>query len=906
MTDAAITMKTYYVISHTHWDREWYRPLAVMRHHLTDMMDHLLQIYQDYPDYVFHLDAQTICLEDYLDIRPQRRAVLEQLVRTKKLLIGPWYVQNDFFLTSGEATVRNLLTGRRIANAFGHCEAIGYVPDQFGLIGQLPQILRGFGIDTCIFARGYDTRGAETPPVPQPNEFLWAAPDGSEVLGVFLSAWYNNAQRFSADPAKALKYLRQAGADIGSRSLTPNLLMMNGVDHLEAQEDLLPILDALNRRLPAGETVRQSTMTDFLAAVRAFLQEHPVPLRRLTGEMRHGGLNNLLQGTLSGWTPIKRRNVEAQALLELQAEPESVMLSAFTGVPADLDYPRYLWKKLIENHPHDTICACSHDRVQEDAINRLDNVISGTADLIGRTRQALLERLDRRHITPTDYLIAVFNPLPFDRSATIAAKLHLPVSEAIDRVRIVGPDGGEAPFETLSVVRRKKATLSPINLPGMIEVMETDILLRADRVPACGYRVYRVLPGDGQILRPSAGAAPGQIVENDALKVEISTGGRVDITDKIAGLTYPDVIGFTDETDTGTAYNFQPATPGDLVRLETVARCQTRVVESRRLRQTVVAEYAFERPVRYDFAASCGCAESVTNRLTACYSLTAGSSHLDVEFRVENRSAHHRLRVVVRTGIASDLTTASTAFDLVDRCRAAAHHGDQPNNGVVACADDVRQMTIFNVGLHEYEHGDHGDIALTLLRSFTTINDHDKTGTPETFADESEDFSCPKSAMIGDYRLRAALRPGRLSHAAMQNEYHAFLAPLAAVSDAADNHKFCGGRPCVQDSTLQELFFRDLPSAQTALPLENGLLRLEGRVVVSALKPAEDGSGYVLRLFNPEAQAEPVHLWFSIPPSAATMVSMDEERILSELTLNGNSLGLELSSRCIVTIKISG
>jgi len=207
MSPDASTMKTYYVISHTHWDREWYRPLAVMRRHLTEMMDHLLRIYQEYPDYVFHLDAQTICLEDYLDIRPQRRAELERLVRAKKLLIGPWYVQNDFFLTSGEATVRNLLAGRRIANAFGHCDAVGYVPDQFGLIGQLPQILRGFGIDNCIFARGYDMGGAETPPVPQPNEFLWAASDGSEVLGVFLSAWYNNAQRFSR-PASASAAVR--------------------------------------------------------------------------------------------------------------------------------------------------------------------------------------------------------------------------------------------------------------------------------------------------------------------------------------------------------------------------------------------------------------------------------------------------------------------------------------------------------------------------------------------------------------------------------------------------------------------------------------------------------------------------------------------------------------------------
>ena len=402
---------------------------------------------------------------------------------------------------------------------------------------------------------------------------------------------------------------------------------------------------------------------------------------------------------------------------------------------------------------------------------------------------------------------------------------------------------------------------------------------------------------------------PGQMLENAFLKVEISPRGRVDITDKTAGLTYLDAIGFTDETDTGTAYQFQAASPGDRVRLETIARCRTWVVESRALRQTVAAEYAFERPASYDFALRRGSAESMTNRLTASYSLAAGSPHLDLDFRVENRSAHHRLRVVVRTGILSDVTTASTAFDLVDRHRGATRHGgnpvgDQPNNGVIACADDRRQLTIFNLGLHEYEHGGNGDIALTLLRSFTSIDDHDKTETPETYANEAAEFSCPKSAMLGDYRLRAAVRPGKLARAAMQNYYHAFLAPLAAVFDSADAHKFFGGRPCVQDSTLQELFFRDLPPTQRTLPLENGLLRLEGRAVLSALKPAEDGSGYILRLFNPEGQAEPARITFAISPSTASIVSLDEERVLDELGFVGNSLDLKLPSRSIVTLNL--
>lgn len=142
------------VISHTHWDREWYFPLELMRLRLVDLLDHCCALLAEEPTYVFHLDAQTIVLEDYLSIRPEMRGELEKYVRQGRLIVGPWYLQNDFYLTSGEATVRNLLEGRRVAQRFGRCANVGYCADQFGLISQLPQILRGFGIDNCIFGRG--------------------------------------------------------------------------------------------------------------------------------------------------------------------------------------------------------------------------------------------------------------------------------------------------------------------------------------------------------------------------------------------------------------------------------------------------------------------------------------------------------------------------------------------------------------------------------------------------------------------------------------------------------------------------------------------------------------------------------------------------------------------------------
>src|SRR3970040_502948 len=118
------------VVSHTHWDREWYQPFEGSRARLVRMMDNLLDLLDRAPEYRhFVLDGQTIPLDDYLEIRPERRADIERLVREGRLVIGPGYVLPDEFLIGGESHIRNLMTGIRSARAYGKPMMGGYATD---------------------------------------------------------------------------------------------------------------------------------------------------------------------------------------------------------------------------------------------------------------------------------------------------------------------------------------------------------------------------------------------------------------------------------------------------------------------------------------------------------------------------------------------------------------------------------------------------------------------------------------------------------------------------------------------------------------------------------------------------------------------------------------------------------
>ena len=92
------SVRDLFVVSHTHWDREWYRSFHQYRMQLLNVIDRLLDLMARVPEFKhFFLDGQTVMLEDYLELRPEHADAVRCLVGEGRLHIGPWYVQPDEF-----------------------------------------------------------------------------------------------------------------------------------------------------------------------------------------------------------------------------------------------------------------------------------------------------------------------------------------------------------------------------------------------------------------------------------------------------------------------------------------------------------------------------------------------------------------------------------------------------------------------------------------------------------------------------------------------------------------------------------------------------------------------------------------------------------------------------------------
>ena len=109
--------RTYHLIPHTHWDREWYLTRAEFVCRLVPALDDLVaRLEADAAFRAFALDGQTVLLEDYLAVRPEMAARVRALVAAGRLQVGPWYVLADEQIPSGESLIRNLLAGSRDAD----------------------------------------------------------------------------------------------------------------------------------------------------------------------------------------------------------------------------------------------------------------------------------------------------------------------------------------------------------------------------------------------------------------------------------------------------------------------------------------------------------------------------------------------------------------------------------------------------------------------------------------------------------------------------------------------------------------------------------------------------------------------------------------------------------------------
>jgi alpha-mannosidase len=952
-------MRKLHLVSHTHWDREWYLTFQQFRLKLVRLVDKLLSILESDPDYRhFMLDGQTIVLDDYLYMRPENAATLRQYVQEGRLHIGPWHILPDEFLVSPEATIRNLLQGQRTSERFGPKMMVGYIPDPFGHIAQMPQILRGFDIQVAAFRRGLST---------EPCELWWQAPDGSRLLTAYLRDGYDNAAWSDpAQPEKFLEDIRRLRDSLLPHTACTHLLLMNGTDHMEPHPETSRAVAYVNAHLENDRLVH-STLPEYFAAIQAEIDEDQIPT--VFGELRDPQRHHLLPGVLSTRMWIKQRNHACETLLEKWAEPFSAFASLLEGGPQTAGAPstrlgnpapilRQAWRMLMENHPHDSICGCSIDQVHTEMRPRFDQVEQVGEEITRQSLEAIAAQIDTRspgsgpQMGEPRSAIVVFNPTAGPRSDVVHARIKIPAG--VDAFEIVDAGGQRLPHSLLSsqqagigtmpldreglqllntaletgmygdmaivdlgfrrqgdtllidviLVRHGKPALRRLQqksdelmavladqslvhfLVRAREPRETTIQFVAPELPGFGYGVFWLRPSAQAASEPEAAA---QTIENEFFRVEAQPqDGTLTITDRWSGAIFSGLNRFVDGGDAGDSYNYSPPAYDTLISHEQGSVLGVRI---ERLSGVETLEIRLELPIPASLSEDRQrrAPQNVPLYITTRASVYPGVPRVDIETRVDNRAADHRLRVHFPAPFRATHAHSDAHFFVQPRSlelpKAGSGWVEQPRPEIPQRAfsdlsDGKTGLMIANRGLPEVAmlpiEGAGAEIALTLLRcigwlsrdDFSTRVDHAGPMLPTPGAQE-----------IGKHTFEYAILPHTGDWQAACQQAYAYQAPLRAAG--AELHP--GSLPS------RGYFIETAPAS----------------FVVSAVKQAEDGSGLIVRGYHLLDKPASVSLETWRPFRRAVRVNL-AERELEELPLAPDgSLALLVEPHQIASVKFS-
>jgi mannosylglycerate hydrolase len=857
---------TGHIISHTHWDREWFLTSKYTAEWLVPFFESLFNMLDKYPEYCFVLDGQTIMIEDYFEqLTPSEKSVseekLKKYINQSRLLAGPYYLQPDWRLVSGESLVRNMLLGHQKANELGNVMKVGWLLDNFGQISQAPQIHKGFEINGV-----YLWRGIEVNPDNIYSEYLWESPDGTQVTSVYLLNSYRNAMRLAEYPDIAYKRLVNETQKLSVFATTDNVLLMNGYDQEMVPDDILPLLERFNAN-SNGMQLIQTTPNKYLEAIQ---KDNP-SLQILKGAQNSGRYISIFPGTLSARMYLKQMNSTCENLLTKWAEPMSVLLWLLGG-----KYPKtsidYAWKELLQNHPHDNICGVSIDDVHSEMENRFKRSKETSEKIIEQVLITISNNINTKHKRN----LVVFNPSPWKRDGIVKAAIKVDDNFSIYEAET----DNSVPYQ----VGSKNGKL-------------TDVYFVANSIQGVGYKTFYISNKKSAMPLSDAVTASAKdwSMENKYLRTQIESNGSVTVTDKNTGRIFKSMAYFEDGADSGDTYNYSYSHEDTMITsLNSKARIT--LIDQGPLLAQFKIELSMHLPVSL-----------INNRkkrskkirrfpIVTFVTLQTNSPRLDFHTRLKNIVKDHRLRVVFPTYLKAYCSFADTPFDvdespvslsaypqdlpdnikqIIIGARESVPGSSFPLNSFVYMKDEHNGAAILTRGLTEYEIIEKHKIALTLFRSVGWLARNDLL---TRVGDAGPMIFTPEAQCLRQFDFKYSFLP-------FKEKTKGFL--------------FKEAEHCNTD-------FQAVYTAKHKGTLDDkwGLLCLDAdndRLVISAVKKAESEDKIIIRLFNPSVQDANGVLNFGNEIHQAGILNLNE-KFQSKLSVKNNSIALKVPFKKIMTL----
>ena len=676
-------------IPHVHYDVEWLKTRDVFEQIGAGNLREALRLMETDREMTFVVD-QVPQLEPFRKKFPQDFARIVEHVKNGRIEpVSGMYSEPDTNLISGESLVRQSVSWQRYCGAhFGCLSKTGWLIDSFGMSAQLPQIFALSGVEYFAFSRARPPEGTLT-------EFIWEAPDGSQVVAVNMPKMYNVGHPIPTEKDRALKKMYRRYEYLRERSTGENVFFPAGVDHGRPQE-------AYGRAIRAWNEEVRNVKFMFSLPSRFFES-----LDRKKLEVFKGEFQRELWGTYSSRIKLKQLNRKGEfALLDAGKISAIASLIGVGEFPKTLDR---LWETLMDNHFHDQICGCCTDSVAEGMESRLKEVLAGCDEIM--SNQA--ERIINSHIVSAETSAPEMNSfsgggsqdsssrflLPGDQ-ARVPILVFNPVSAAICRVfefDILFPPGWRS-FEVRDGKEIIPSQIIDSTTYGDGSLKKVRAAIKA-ALPPLGYRILEIISRPDSADQSEGVVVSGLEIRNEMLSIELS-----DKTGLLDGVRLKD----------GTEFNLRGGN-----RL-TIERDFGNLYESRSFgtyflhpRKITGIRIVDRGPLKGTIEVSGKVGKSpFVQRVSLYY----GSPRIDFWTHVNLRDKYSRLRCVFPTGLSAGRLFHEVPYAVIERPRY-----ELPAQNFIDITQGGIGVTLINFGIPGNKADRSGKLYLTLLRSTDKI-----------------------------------------------------------------------------------------------------------------------------------------------------------------------------------------
>ena len=382
---------TIHIIGHAHMDMNWLWTYSETMKMCNDNLRQTVAFMEEFPDFTF-IQSQAAVYNFVEKVDPPLFKKVQKYVKEGRLeLAGGMWTEGDGNMSSGEAIARSFLLGQRyFYRNFGKMAQIGWLPDNFGHVAQLPQILQLAG---CDYFYSHRTN-------PYLGSFWWEGHDSSKVLaycnrtynGVITPELKNNLKDIAPDKHRIL-HITGVG-DHGGGPTRANIELVHELDKM--------------KNYPA---VKFTTAGDFYNRLSEEMDGRPTH----TGEMQY-----VFEGCYTTVSEIKSGNRNCENSLY-----SSEFFNTLRWMQGDV-YPsdelRDLWETVTFNQFHDILPGSAINEANKEAIARYSEVLRKSKELGDKAFWKMADEV--KFQTGLGQAVVAYNLYPTSHKAIVEANVY--------------------------------------------------------------------------------------------------------------------------------------------------------------------------------------------------------------------------------------------------------------------------------------------------------------------------------------------------------------------------------------------------------------------------------------------------------------------------------------------------